>query len=169
MEALSDLQSFWKGAGKAIAQIQDLAQPWRVVGILPMRFSMPVVRKTRVQLSNAKSAQIPQQSEVIDRPVDPPSTEYFLQQPRSDLLNSEEGHDTSLFNYDLESMIQDYTGMPNPANMGAFPSDATATQTEYNIDHPASFDFDLFALQDLNSFESFTAFQDIDFLFREGT
>lgn len=129
---------------------------------------MPLGKNTRVQPSTANSAQMAHQSAAINRPVDLSSAEYFLQQPRFDLLNSEEGNDTTLFNYGLEAIFQDYAGTSNLADMGAFPSDTTAMQT-YNINHPASFDFDLFALQDLNNFESFAAYQDTDFIFKEGT
>ncbi|PMD33962.1 hypothetical protein L207DRAFT_498539 [Hyaloscypha variabilis F] len=39
MDFLADLQVSWIGAGKAMTQIQELAFRWRVVGVLPMRFS----------------------------------------------------------------------------------------------------------------------------------
>lgn len=155
MEALSDLQSFWKGAGKAIAQIQDLAQRWRVVGILPMRFSMPVVRNVIAHPSNETLTQNPKFSETIIGNVEPSPTEYFLQQPRSDLFINEEGNNNAFHNYDLESIFQEYTTMSNHTEMGAITNDGTATRTEYDFDQWTSFDFDL-ALQDLNSFENFS-------------
>jgi hypothetical protein len=37
MEVLSVLQGTWPSASKAIAQIQELAVQWKIVGVLPLK------------------------------------------------------------------------------------------------------------------------------------
>jgi hypothetical protein len=89
--------------------------------------------------------------------MDPSSTGYLLQQPWTDLPNNGDGDHASTFNYDLESISQDYSAIDS-ADVEEAANNGTSAQLGYNSEPLASFNFDYFALQGLNSFNGFTAY-----------